>query len=288
MVFIKARMNKQDCYKEWKKLHKKIVKEKRHYDFLNDCKYFRIIPKFIKIHNYYLKHNFKREKLKFENDILRKTIKNKYNYIRILTERENKIIDDLGMLCNKQEMLYYTNKIQTFGEIENCIIADKQNRKLRFWLKSYNVDPYKKVIVNEIPYINLSSKTLNSHQDALIKLGPKYILDEPIHIKDTIPKIEKALEIVPSEKQTQLRSLIQEELSKKLKEKSKDYEDRKCLNELKNDESIACIMTDKTGKIAILDKSDYINKMGNTIKEINVDIMTQNSLRKLTEKVGVF
>ena len=46
-------------------------------------------------------------------------------------------------------------------------------------------------------------------------------------------------------------------------------------------------MTDKTGKIAILDKSDYINKMENTIKEINVDIMNQNPLRKLTEKVKI-
>ena len=86
----------------------------------------------------------------------------------------------------------------------------------------------------------------------------------------------------------QLQSLVQEQLSKKIKEKSRDYEGRKCLNELKNVESIACIMTDKTGKIAILDKSDYINKMGNTIKEINVDIMTQNSHRKLTEKIRVF
>ena len=112
-------------------------------------------------------------------------------------------------------------------------------------------------------------------------------MDKPIHIKDTIPKIENALEIVPSEKRTQLQSLIQEQLSKKLKEKSKDYEDRKCLNELKNDESIACIMTDKTGKIAILDKSDYVNKMEYTIKEIDVDIMNQSPLRKLTEKVKI-
>ena len=42
---------------------------------------------------------------------------------------------------------------------------------------------------NEIDYINLSNKQKNIHQDSILKLGPKYILDNNINLKNTIPKI---------------------------------------------------------------------------------------------------
>ena len=95
---------------------------------------------------------------------------------------------------------------------------------------------------NEINYINLSSKQMNIHQNSVLKLGPKHILDENINLKDTIPKIENVLDTISNDQWDKLGSIVQEEIKKGLKDKTKDTVDRKCLNEIKNDENLACII----------------------------------------------
>ena len=53
------------------------------------------------------------------------------------------------------------------------------------------------------------------HQDEILKLGSKCILDEAINIMDTIPKIEGAIEKLLIKKRTLLQCIVEKELYKK-------------------------------------------------------------------------
>ena len=44
-------------------------------------------------------------------------------------------------------------------------------------------------------------------------------------------------------------------------------------------------MTNKTDKIIIIDKTDYIHKMENTIQEMEIECVIHNPLNKQIEKV---
>ena len=48
----------------------------------------------------------------------------------------------------------------------------------------------------EIPYVNLSWRILNIHQDAILKMGPKFIFEDSIHLKETIPRAESVNEML--------------------------------------------------------------------------------------------
>ena len=50
---------------------------------------------------------------------------------------------------------------------------------------------------------------------------------------------------------------------------------------LKNNTEIACIHTDKTGKMVILNRQDYINLMENTIKKMQVETMNKDLNKKM-------
>ena len=210
----------------------------------------------------------------------------KHGRLHILKEKENDIKIKIKNLCEEEEFKILENRIVTIGKIEYNVISNRQNKKLKYWLRN---NPQKLKMLNktsnEIDYINLSSKQMNTHQDSVLKLGPKYILDDNINLKDTIPKIENALDAINTDQRDKLRSIAQEVIKKGLKEKTKDVADRKCLNEIKNDENLACLMTDKTGKIVIMDKADYVNKMETTIQEMEIENITQNPLNKLIGKV---
>ena len=48
----------------------------------------------------------------------------------------------------------------------------------------------------EMPYANKSKRTLNSHLDAILKMGPKHILEDNINQKETIPRAESIIEML--------------------------------------------------------------------------------------------
>ena len=93
---------------------------------------------------------------------------------------------------------------------------------------------------NEIPYINLSEKRFDEHQDSVLKLGSKHILEEGRDLRETIPRVETAIEKIPAEFRQMVRTKYQEEMEKKICEKNRDGEDRRILNRIKRDSEIAC------------------------------------------------
>ena len=48
---------------------------------------------------------------------------------------------------------------------------ERHGKKLEFWMKKRGRVMVEKP--NEIPYVNLSEKRFDSHQDSVLKLGPK-------------------------------------------------------------------------------------------------------------------
>ena len=66
---------------------------------------------------------------------------------------------------------------------------------------------------------------------------------------------------------------------------SQDSEDIKELKRLKNNKEIACIHTDKMGKMVTLNKQDYTDMMENTFMKMQVEIMNKDPNKKLKNKI---
>ena len=79
----------------------------------------------------------------------------------------------------------------------NC--TDRQNKKLSFWLREKGYSYNKNINQKKIPvlYNNKSNIELNTPQNSILNLGPKFILDEKIDMKEAIPHIERALTYIP-------------------------------------------------------------------------------------------
>ena len=138
---------------------------------------------------------------------------------------------------------------------------------------------------NEISYINLSKKRFDEHQDSVLKLGPKHILEEGIDLRETIPRVETATEKIPAEFRQMVRTKYQEEMEKKIREKNRDGEDRRVLTRIKRDSEIACIHSDKTGKIVIMQRKNYNSMMEETIKKLEAREINSDPNKKLMKIV---
>ena len=57
-------------------------------------------------------------------------------------------------------------------------------------------------------------------------------------------------------------------------------EDIKVLMNLKKNKDIACIQTQKTGKMIMLNKPDYIEMMKNTFRKMKIEIKNKTQIRR--------
>ena len=95
---------------------------------------------------------------------------------------------------------------------------DRHGKKLDFWMKKRG-----KVIVekpNEIPYVNLSEREFDSHQTKAF-----YIYKENIDLRETILRVETAIEMVPGEFRQLVRTNYLEEIRQKMHEMNRDGEE---------------------------------------------------------------
>ena len=100
--------------------------------------------------------------------------------------------------------------------------------------------------------VNLSKKILNTQQGAILKIGPKHILEDCINLKETIPKAESIIEMLPENDRQRIK--YQEELERRMRGCNWDKEDRRVLEMMKWDREIAYLHSDKTGRIIIMDR----------------------------------
>ena len=134
----------------------------------------------------------------------------------------------------------------------------------------------------EIPYINLSQKILNT-QEGILKMGPKYTLEDSVNLKETIPRTKSVIEMLPENERQRIRNKYQEEFEKRMREYDKDREDRRVLEEMKQDMEIACLDSDKTGRIIIMDRGEYNFKMKEAIVKMDSESVNRDSNELLME-----
>lgn len=81
-------------------------------------------------------------------------------------------------------------------------------------------------------------------------------MDNGINLKDAIANIERVLKTIPDEKAIGLRNLAQNEIEKQWRKKRE--KDNTLIKKLKQKQDAIFLHTDNTGKIAIMDKTEYI------------------------------
>ena len=92
-------------------------------------------------------------------------------------------------------------------------------------------------------------------------MGPKHILSDGSNLKETMPRAESIIEMLPEDNRQRIRIKYQEELERRIKECYRDKEDRTVLEMMKRDREIVYLHSDKTGRIIIMDKGEYNSKM---------------------------
>ena len=91
------------------------------------------------------------------------------------------------------------------------------------------------------------------------------------------PKVKNALTYISEVKRNKVRLKVQGTIRKNLKFSINSEENIKVLKEIKENKNIAFIHTDKTGKIVILDKKDFINKMKETFSKMKLQVMNKDT-----------
>ena len=92
--------------------------------------------------------------------------------------------------------------------------------------------------------------------------------------------------MLPEEIRPRVRIKYQEEIiiKKKMREIDRDWEDRKILERMKKDREIAYLHSDKTGKIVIMKRNKYKNKMREAIIKMGAERVTKDPNEILKEK----
>ena len=103
-------------------------------------------------------------------------------------------------------------------------------------------------------------------------------------MKETIPRAESIMEMLPEEKRPRVRIKYQEESEKRMREIDRDREDRKILEKMKRDRDIRYLHLDKMRKIIIIERNEYKNKMREAIIKMGAETVTKDPNESSIEK----
>ena len=153
-------------FKDLKKITKKLERINCRKEFLEDCKYFRIIPKFMRIRNKTLINFYKNEVRQFEWKLLTKIIRKQYAEITETSRRRDELLDQLMKITDKEKIEIFTYKLNFYGKKERINCTNRQNKKLSFWLRERGYLSNKSNNQNKKQslYNNKSNIELNTHQ----------------------------------------------------------------------------------------------------------------------------
>ena len=122
-------------FKDLKKITKKLEQTTCRKEFLEDCKNFRVIPKFMRIKNKTLINFYRNEVRQFEWKLLKKIIRKQYAEITEATRKRNELLDKLMNVTNKEKLDVFINKLNFYREKEIFSCTNRQNKKLSFCLR---------------------------------------------------------------------------------------------------------------------------------------------------------
>ena len=118
----------------------------------------------------------------------------------------------------------------------------------------------------EILCVNLSQKILNTHQDTILKMGPKHILKDSINLKETTPRAESVIEMLLENDRQRFRFKYQKELERRMRKCDRDREERRDLERMmRRDKEIACLHSNKTRRTIIMNREEYNYNMKEAI-----------------------
>lgn len=101
-----------------------------------------------------------------------------------------------------------------------------------------------------------------------------------------LPKIERVLKLIPWDEAARIRNLVQNEIGEQEKKNGKrEKPEKKILNNLKNNQDLTSLHMDKTRKLAIMNKTEYMKeetiKGYRSYKKAPKEINTSDDLIKL-------
>lgn len=274
-------------YKIYKKSQLLLDREIRHKDFLKLCKELDITPNFLKIHNKIVRKDYKKEVKSFERRLLNKCIRKRYAKISKL-EEINKRNREVYIQNNNPVTIEQRMKaLEIIRKNEERRHQTLQSKKLNNWCRKTTIKSrFQNRKPPEIPYLNLSSHQITVKQDRILKKGPRYIFRKNINLKDLIPKIETLLEKIPSKAIDKLRSKTQNRVEKAINNHNyNSREEMKIIKEIKDNNNIVILHTDKTNKIAVMDRNEYNEKMQDAINSINAEEINKDPTDNINNKV---
>lgn len=120
-----------------------------------------------------------------------------------------------------------------------------------------------------------------------LELEPKYISPAIPDIKKIIPDIENIVQATIDYHKAEICNIMFHEANKLFNKPIKStYKKIKNNKNLRQVYSISVMLTEKSNKLAILNREDYIDKMNNRIKDIQCEKIKIDPVNLFTEKVN--
>lgn len=290
------------CYRKVERLHLRHRKASQDVDFLQYCKLYSVIPRFL-----YFKSslkNFTHSKLyrSVLFKLLNYEIKQKEKYSKQLRTDYFMHLQELKNKVSWLDFKVLSNQIHKNNADKLKKTKDTHNKKLvKLGIPIYSSVDKQKVI------INLSSRTLTDEEEEALKFGLDFSLPifKPNFISHFL-SFEKLiytlsrLRIYNPDNDSSIWTRTVESISSIAHNTFKDCgnfswsvfgKDKvKILNELKTDTNIVITKPDKGRGVVLLNKSDYVGKLSNLLSdrskflELNIDPFTY--ILKLEDKLN--
>ena len=263
------------------KLYKKKTKDEQHIIFLQYCKQNNLIP-----HGFRLKNTTdsnKNQKLLLQTmfKIRNNTLQIKQTQLKSINIEINTQVSILNQYLKAsqptrqhQDDLKWMNKYDENFKNKIIINHDKKVKKLKEEQQLItNINSNPTITPDTTNVINMSKVHLSQQHLNVLSKGLKFVpTPTAINTVTTIVNCEKSLYSTP----TLIKNAAISEIStfihkwKKPRRFNLSKDEIKTLNEIKVIEDIVITQADKGGKIVIMDKIDYINKIEEKLNDTNV------------------
>ena len=257
----------------------KLARWRNHRVFNLRCSHSNIIPNHVK-----LKSNITGTKAvkvvnKAEKRLLNIRIAQCNFTIRKLENERDQLLEEI---CKQAEDFRreITDHINNIYERMHTRTKDKQQAKFDH-LREKNIRTSQDdttTVDTERWVVNLSNKTLDEHENKVLKRGLNFaVVETNIPIVEIITSTEQACsKIVNKSKSDALRSEVTKILkSKRTVHPNISLEERKALQRLKQDNTIQILPADKGRATVLLDKTDYERKIDQMLSDSSTYVKLQ-------------
>lgn len=274
-------------------LYQKSVRIDQHIEFLKKCKKMNLIP-----HGMYLKnvtssrkneHLLNNTMIKMRNNTLESQYRNqRLNNIDIITQENilKTYMINYHPERNHIEDLVWINKNDK--NVKEKIKA-KHDIKINVLLQEQHLNREPEMTISTSNIVNMSDIQLSEIQKQVLSKGLKFVpMPRSIDVVETITNTEKSMSSAPVNiKQAAISEISTFILKwKKRKQDNMTKDERQALRNLKNMENIIIVPADKGGKIVIMNRNEYINKIEEKLNDSKTYEKVQDPTNKAKKKIA--